>query len=217
MKTRWQTVGAVLVSLILHLALLMLLFGKTEQRESTLWSGGNSQKNLAPIFVTISKSRTPNPSLPNLITPVKPTTPGMQQAQTKTASAPVIPAQSAFTKKKQPPTSGQGNSNTPRGGMGPGLDPNGAISTHAPNVLASIRKKIMRQQFYPREAREKKLSGAVRVGFKILNDGQLEYVKIIQSSGKPVLDKAALTTINKATPLPFYPEDIALSLEYLLK
>lgn len=217
MKTRLPKIGAVIASLAIHLALLLLLFGKNEQRDSTLWSGGNSQKNLAPVFVTLSKSTVTNLSPAKQVAPVKPASLHLQRVSASTNSSLTQLPKPTPSRTNKNPSSGLGFSDTPRGGEGPGLDSKGTVAAQAPHILASIRKRIMREQFYPREAREKKLSGTVRVGFKILDSGQLKYVRVIQSSGKPVLDKAALATINRATPLPYYPEDIALSLEYLLK
>lgn len=75
----------------------------------------------------------------------------------------------------------------------------------------------MPKQFYPDIARQKKLTGEVKLSFKIKPDGSLEYVKILQSSGHEQLDHAALQTIKRATPLPYYPDGIALSLDYQLK
>lgn len=113
--------------------------------------------------------------------------------------------------------SGLGNSDTPHHGSGAGLDKSGAISTQAPNVLARIRKEIMRKQFYPGEARAQKLSGSVKLNFKILENGGLDYVRVLKGSGHSILDEAALATIKKATPLPYYPESIALSLDYRMR
>lgn len=113
--------------------------------------------------------------------------------------------------------SGSGNSDTPGHGQGDGLDKNGTPTTEATSVLAKIRKAILRRQFYPPEARAQKLSGRVKVNFRILENGSLDYVRILQGSGHQTLDEAALATIKKATPLPYYPESIALLLDYQLK
>ncbi|MBF0107240.1 MAG: energy transducer TonB [Deltaproteobacteria bacterium] len=119
--------------------------------------------------------------------------------------------------KKTRTGSGTGNSTTPAGGTGPGLDADGIIAKEAPSILANIRKKIMSSKDYPLTARENNLTGSVRVSFKINRDGLLEYVTILSGSGHDVLDKAALKTIRRAVPLPYYPKAIALDLEYRLE
>jgi len=100
------------------------------------------------------------------------------------------------------------------GGKGDGIDSSGSAS---PNVLALIRQKILSQKKYPLRARENGWGGVVRVQFKVLADGSLEYAKVLSSSGFEVLDKAALASVRGAVPLPFYTKAIALGVDYRVR
>lgn len=112
------------------------------------------------------------------------------------------------------PSFGFGDSDTPAGGTGSGTDSTGVQSKNAPHLLAKIRKKILRNKYYPKQAKQQKLEGSVKVQFKIKETGELIYVKVIQSSGLQILDDAALGSIQKSVPLPYYENPIALTLEY---
>ncbi|MBU1918553.1 energy transducer TonB, partial [bacterium] len=68
----------------------------------------------------------------------------------------------------------------------------------------------------PLLAKEQGLSGIVTLNFQINKAGQLNYVKIMRSSGHDSLDQAAISSVQKAVPLPHYPEPIAVALEYRL-
>ena len=85
----------------------------------------------------------------------------------------------------------------------------------APNgdpTLAKIRTKIERAKFYPAEARSQKLSGKPKVEFEIATTGEIKAAKIVVSSGSAILDKAAIDTIYRAKPLPYFPEPIKLAI-----
>ena len=97
-----------------------------------------------------------------------------------------------------------------------GVDQAGVISKSAPNALAQIRKQIALKKNYPRIAKDREMTGQVKVGFKLKASGELEYVKVLKSSGYGVLDKAAIESVKRAAPFPFYPDPIQLSLEYRL-
>lgn len=55
---------------------------------------------------------------------------------------------------------------------------------------------------YPQQAREKGQEGVVYVTFKIDAQGMVENLKIAQTSGYPLLDRAALWAVKNAVPLP---------------
>lgn len=60
---------------------------------------------------------------------------------------------------------------------------------------------------YPAEARERQLYGNLRLLVSITADGELKDVQILQSSGEPVLDDAAVRIVRLAAPFaPFPPE-----------
>ncbi|KAF1709317.1 energy transducer TonB [Pseudoxanthomonas kalamensis DSM 18571] len=59
---------------------------------------------------------------------------------------------------------------------------------------------------YPDEARRKRLSGQLVISVAVRRDGSVEQTRIIQSSGIPVLDSAALRIVQLAQPFPPLPE-----------
>lgn len=211
-----QTGLALVLSVLVHVLALFTLFWTNKKTVSSLWSGGNHLAELKPVFVTLSKPdqiiqiespRIQNPSMKK----IRLNTVSSNPREKKRAQQAIKPQTSS--KARNP--SGHGLSDTPNHGSGPGLDSQGPET--ASNVLARIRKKIIRRQFYPEQARQQKLSGSVRVEFKITQSGGLEYVRITRGSGHRTLDEAALATIKKATPLPYFPDGVALSLDYQLK
>lgn len=68
--------------------------------------------------------------------------------------------------------------------------------------FAYIRDMIMRNLSYPMIARKAGWSGRVVVSFTVLDDGRVEDVKVVKSSGFGVLDANAIKTIEKAAPFP---------------
>ncbi len=70
-----------------------------------------------------------------------------------------------------------------------------------------IRDKIYLVWRYPREAAMAGISGVVRILFVIGRDGYLKEVRILESSGYTVLDKAAVNAIYAAAPFGPFPKD----------
>lgn len=83
-------------------------------------------------------------------------------------------------------------------------------------ILRQIRLKIERAKYYPLTAKRKGIAGNPVVQFKILGNGSLEYVRLVQTSGNAQLDEAAVRTIQLAMPLPFHPEPVKIGIEYSL-
>lgn len=96
-------------------------------------------------------------------------------------------------------------------GDGEGLGGGGDLT------LAKIKKKIMNSKYYPQLARENRIEGTPRVTFEINEDGSLKVVVVAASSGKALLDEAALETVRRAAPLPYFPGPITLTIKYSLK
>jgi periplasmic protein TonB len=61
---------------------------------------------------------------------------------------------------------------------------------------------------YPEEARQKKLYGALQLTVGIKPDGEVESVEINRSSGKKVLDNAAIRIVRLAAPFDRFPDAI---------
>lgn len=62
---------------------------------------------------------------------------------------------------------------------------------------------------YPKEASTKKIYGSLRLLVAIKKNGQLSKVEVLKSSGKPVLDRAAIRIVHMAAPYPAFPKELA--------
>jgi len=68
------------------------------------------------------------------------------------------------------------------------------------SVIEGLRRKIIAKKIYPSIARKKGLQGVVTVLLKLDKEGNLVVLKLMQSSGYKVLDKAALSLVKKVVP-----------------
>jgi protein TonB len=91
-----------------------------------------------------------------------------------------------------------------------------ASSTDA-YYLNSWRRKIEKigNLNYPAEARKNKLYGNLRVMVAILPDGSLKEVALLESSGEPVLDEAAIRIVRLAAPFAPFPDNLRQSTDVL--
>lgn len=72
---------------------------------------------------------------------------------------------------------------------------------------------ISQFEIYPLSARAQHIQGHVGVVFVLTRDGAVSNVKVTQSSGFSVLDRAAIETVLRAQPLPAIPADFPDPLE----
>ena len=56
---------------------------------------------------------------------------------------------------------------------------------------------------YPAIARERGATGEAMVAFEIASDGKPEAIELAETSGSGALDRAALSAVADAAPLPF--------------
>lgn len=82
-----------------------------------------------------------------------------------------------------------------------------------------IRQKIMRKLTYPGIARKMGWTGQATVMFTIVEDGRVDSLKIVHSSGFELLDADAVVTVKKASPFPRPPvrAEIVMPITYQLK
>jgi TonB family protein len=83
-------------------------------------------------------------------------------------------------------------------------------------ILTSIWKRINRSKYYPPVAKRRGVEGAPRVTFAIDRDGQVKWARLIDSCGRTVLDDAAIKTVRRAAPYPYYPSPITVAIRYSL-
>lgn len=85
------------------------------------------------------------------------------------------------------------------------------------DILARIRSRIERAKRYPLMARRHGLEGTSDVTFQIQEDGTISRLTLTRSSGAAPLDAAALATIRRAAPFPFYPDPIQIGIRFALR
>jgi protein TonB len=68
---------------------------------------------------------------------------------------------------------------------------------------------------YPSEARSRRIHGSVRMLVVIAADGTLTETQILETSGFPVLDQAALDIVRLAAPFPVFPESMRKRMDTL--
>lgn len=79
---------------------------------------------------------------------------------------------------------------------------NAAASNYPGKILARLRRALR----YPREARRERLRGEVRVAFTVSRNGAVGAIRVVRSSGSPILDQAAVETVRRAAPFPAIPD-----------
>jgi periplasmic protein TonB len=78
------------------------------------------------------------------------------------------------------------------------IDPGPEMDTY----LSRVMRQIERRKHYPYRARSRHIQGRISVGFAIQADGNIRALRILQSSGHRVLDRAALAAVTSASPFP---------------
>jgi periplasmic protein TonB len=78
---------------------------------------------------------------------------------------------------------------------------NAAVSNYPGKVASKLRRAFRA----PAEAKRKKLTGEVRVAFVVSASGAVGSVRVVRSSGSPILDRAAVEAVHRAAPFPAIP------------
>jgi len=83
--------------------------------------------------------------------------------------------------------------------------------------LESWRKKVERigNLNYPDEAKRKKLFGALILHVAVRNDGSIEQIRLLRSSGHKVLDDAAIRIVRLSAPFASFPPEIVKEVDVL--
>jgi periplasmic protein TonB len=102
----------------------------------------------------------------------------------------------ADTRRGQADGQAQGSATADKGGNRQSAAGNAAVSNYPGKIVSKLRRAAKRQ----------KLQGEVRVAFTVSANGSVGGVRVVRSSGSPVLDKAAIETVRRAAPFPAIPE-----------
>lgn len=108
--------------------------------------------------------------------------------------------------KPQAGNGGQSNANASKGGAkavsgNSSRAGNAAVSNYPGKVAGKLRRAVR----YPREARSKRIRGEAVVSFVVASSGSVSRVRLVRSSGSPLLDTAAIDTVRRAAPFPPIP------------
>jgi protein TonB len=68
--------------------------------------------------------------------------------------------------------------------------------------FAAIRNAIIKKLSYPPIARRKGWTGTVKVSFVVSEDGCVDNIRVVATSGFEVLDRNAVETIRRCSPYP---------------
>ncbi|MFT6303296.1 MAG: protein TonB [Granulosicoccus sp.] len=77
------------------------------------------------------------------------------------------------------------------------------------NYRSQLQAWIIDFHAYPKRALRRKLTGVVLAEFTIDDNGLVINTRVLKSSGASLLDKAALNTLTKASPMPVPPDDVS--------
>ncbi len=96
------------------------------------------------------------------------------------------------------------------GGRGGGVGNGGGNTRYLREHFSYIVGVVQKHVSYPRVARQLGWEGRVVVSFVLLFDGSVRDVKVMQSSGRDVLDRNAVEAVRKAVPFPRPPAESQL-------
>lgn len=83
------------------------------------------------------------------------------------------------------------------------------------DYVMALSKLIQGRIVYPDQARRAGMRGVAAVSFSITTNGQIrqETLKIVKSSGQPILDASALQTIRASAPFDAPPREVTVTIE----
>jgi len=148
----------------------------------------------------------PLPTTPKPARPSPPSRPKPAPARPKRAVPPVVTSRAApapspsveqtTPKKTQPPE--RQSTETPSA-PSPAPSPAGGRQAEAAiaDYRAAVRNGIEQHKRYPRREQRRRHQGRSVVAFTIASDGSIDALRVVESSGFPSLDDAALTAVRK--------------------
>jgi periplasmic protein TonB len=78
----------------------------------------------------------------------------------------------------------------------------------APTWITAVTRRLEQYKRYPSRARDQGQEGVVLLGFAVDRTGHVLSHEIVQSSGHPDLDAEASSMIERAQPLPAFPDNM---------
>ena len=74
--------------------------------------------------------------------------------------------------------------------------------------LASLKRRIQNEWVYPEEAWSRGVSGELLLVFTLNKNGSMTYLRLVYSSGFPILDQEALRAVKQAAPFDQFPPEM---------
>jgi len=73
------------------------------------------------------------------------------------------------------------------------------------NYKGTVLRRLRQAKRYPADARRARLHGTAVVSFTVSKSGGVSGIRLVRSSGHPILDQAALAMVRRASPMPPIP------------
>lgn len=161
------------------------------------------------VFPDLMPSPAPEPPAPAPRTEVTPPTPPL-------APEPAAPPQSEAQAPRAPVPPARAEEQTAAAPAAPAADPPPAARESVPRqtdgLVASYEKRlsdlIRRHEYYPERARRQGWEGKAVVGLNISAEGRVTDISLLESTGREILDEAALRMVQRASPLPQAPDGL---------
>ena len=146
--------------------------------------------------------------------PPKPTPVAVAVPTDKPVADPVVQSNEPAPEASAPAGESSGSANGSPTGTGSDGGGSDGADVDFGSYLAEVQKRIKKAWFPPRGNESK----SVTVKFKVNRDGSLGKIRLIASSGIPVVDQAATTAVKNASPFPALPagspEDIDIKFTF---
>lgn len=132
--------------------------------------------------------------------PPKPTPVAVAVPTDKPVADPVVQSDVPVPETASAPDTGSSTGGSPNGTGTEGGGGDGADVDFG-SYLAEVQKRIKKNWFPPRGNESKSCT----LKFKVLKDGSLGKIKLVTSSGIPIVDQAASTAVKNSAPFPPLP------------
>jgi protein TonB len=87
----------------------------------------------------------------------------------------------------------------------------GRYSSHTRDYRSALLRLVERYKFYPPPARRMGMEGTSTVAFSVSRNGNISGIALARSSGRTLLDQAALQVIRRIGNAPPFPNEIKRS------
>jgi periplasmic protein TonB len=204
--TRPSLFRALWISVIAHLVVTVLCI-RVIHEETIRGTAGEDPASHIEIFPAQLRA-TPSPEI---VTPPLALPAGATESASESPSK--SPSRARASKSPRTHTSAAGSTVHAPSHAPPGPTARGRPS----HRLRAIMRRLRRAKRYPPEARRHGIEGATLVEFTIDPDGSIKTLRLVTSSGSPLLDTAALETVHAAAPLPRHSSALRIPITFRLR